>query len=71
MAGWPRSSSARIDDLFDLRARWQLLGQVVLALLAVALGIGIEVIANPFGDGVIRFERAVLDRVHGVLDRRA
>ncbi len=44
-----------IDDLFDLRARWQLLGQVLLALLAVALGIGIEVIANPFGEGVIRF----------------
>ena len=30
-----------LDDLFDLRARWQLLGQVALALLAVALGIGI------------------------------
>ena len=44
-----------IDDLFDLRARWQLLGQIMLALLAVALGIGIEVIANPFGQGVIRF----------------
>ena len=44
-----------IDDLFDLRARWQLLGQILLALLAVALGIGIEVIANPFGEGVIRF----------------
>ena len=27
----------------------------MLALLAVALGIGIEVIANPFGEGVIRF----------------
>jgi len=47
-----------IDDLFDLRARWQLVGQVLLALLAVALGIGIEVIANPFGTGVIRFSEA-------------
>jgi UDP-GlcNAc:undecaprenyl-phosphate GlcNAc-1-phosphate transferase len=44
-----------VDDLLDLRARWQLLGQVLLALLAVALGLGIEVIANPFGEGVIRF----------------
>jgi UDP-GlcNAc:undecaprenyl-phosphate GlcNAc-1-phosphate transferase len=47
-----------IDDLLDLRARWQLLGQVGLALLAVALGIGVEVIANPFGEGVIRFNPA-------------
>ncbi len=44
-----------IDDLFDLRARWQLVGQLGLAGLAVALGIGVEVIANPFGSGVIRF----------------
>ncbi len=44
-----------IDDLFDLRARWQLLGQLALAGLAIALGIGVEVIANPFGSGVIRF----------------
>lgn len=47
-----------IDDLLDLRARWQLLGQIVLALVAVALGIGIDIIANPFGAGVIRFNEA-------------
>ena len=47
-----------VDDLLNLRARWQLLGQVALALLAVALGIGVEVIANPFGSGVIRFNEA-------------
>jgi UDP-N-acetylmuramyl pentapeptide phosphotransferase/UDP-N-acetylglucosamine-1-phosphate transferase len=28
-----------IDDLFDLRARWQLLGQIALALGAVAAGV--------------------------------
>jgi UDP-GlcNAc:undecaprenyl-phosphate GlcNAc-1-phosphate transferase len=44
-----------IDDRLDLRARWQLLGQLGLALFAIALGVGIEVIANPFGTGVIRF----------------
>jgi len=44
-----------IDDLFDLRARWQLIGQLGLGLFAVALGIGIAVINNPFGDDVIRF----------------
>ena len=46
-----------IDDLFDLRARWQLAGQIVLALAGVALGIGITIINNPFGDGVIRFSQ--------------
>jgi UDP-GlcNAc:undecaprenyl-phosphate GlcNAc-1-phosphate transferase len=42
-----------IDDLFDLRARWQLAGQLVLAVGAVALGITIDFIANPFGPGII------------------
>ena len=46
-----------LDDLFDLRARWQLGGQLGLALLAVALGIGIAVVNNPLGEGVIRFSR--------------
>ncbi len=44
-----------LDDLLDLRARWQFLGQVVLAVGAVALGIGIDIINDPFGPGVIRF----------------
>jgi UDP-GlcNAc:undecaprenyl-phosphate/decaprenyl-phosphate GlcNAc-1-phosphate transferase len=44
-----------LDDLYDLRARWQLLGQVLLALGAVALGVVITVVNNPFGAGVIQF----------------
>jgi UDP-GlcNAc:undecaprenyl-phosphate GlcNAc-1-phosphate transferase len=44
-----------LDDLFDLRARWQLAGQIGLALFAVALGINIGFIANPLSDDVIRF----------------
>jgi len=44
-----------VDDLLDLRARVQLLGQVLLACAAVALGITIDFIADPFGPGVIRF----------------
>ena len=44
-----------IDDLFDLRARYQLLGQVVLACGAVALGISIDFIANPLGGRAIFF----------------
>src|SRR4051812_16614882 len=35
-----------VDDLFDLRPRLQLIGQVALALFAVALGITIDFIAN-------------------------
>jgi UDP-GlcNAc:undecaprenyl-phosphate/decaprenyl-phosphate GlcNAc-1-phosphate transferase len=44
------------DDYLDLRARWQLLSQVVLALGAVMLGISIAFVNNPFGPGLIRFE---------------
>jgi UDP-GlcNAc:undecaprenyl-phosphate GlcNAc-1-phosphate transferase len=44
-----------IDDLLDLRARWQLVGQLGLALFAVALGIGVAVVGDPLGSGVIRF----------------
>ncbi len=43
------------DDLWDLRARWQLIGQLVLAGLAVAMGIGVGFISNPFGPGTIAF----------------
>jgi UDP-GlcNAc:undecaprenyl-phosphate GlcNAc-1-phosphate transferase len=45
-----------LDDRYDLRARWQLVGQVLVALIPVALGITVGAIANPFGPGVIRLE---------------
>lgn len=45
-----------LDDYFDLRARWQFAGQLGLALLAIALGIAIDSITNPFGPGSIRFD---------------
>ncbi len=38
-----------MDDLFDLRARYQLIGQIALAGAAVALGVSITFITNPFG----------------------
>jgi UDP-GlcNAc:undecaprenyl-phosphate GlcNAc-1-phosphate transferase len=44
-----------LDDRFDLRARWQLAGQVALALVAVAMGVNVGVISNPLGSGVIGF----------------
>ena len=43
-----------LDDWFDLRARWQLAGQLVLAGLAIGLGITVTLLANPFGPGSIR-----------------
>ncbi len=42
-----------LDDTFQLRARWQLLGQLLLALLAVGAGITVTFINNPFGPGSI------------------
>jgi len=45
-----------LDDWFDLRARWQLAGQVGLAGFAVVLGIAVGAINNPFGAGTIAFE---------------
>ncbi len=41
-----------MDDLFDLRARYQLIGQIALAGAAVALGVSITFITNPFGPGL-------------------
>ena len=45
-----------LDDRYNLRARWQLAGQLLVAVIPVALGISVGFIANPFGPGVIRFE---------------
>ncbi|HET9083877.1 MAG TPA: MraY family glycosyltransferase [Candidatus Limnocylindrales bacterium] len=47
-----------LDDLYDLRARWQLLGQVCLALAAWFLGIGVSLINNPFAEAPLRFAPA-------------
>ena len=47
-----------LDDYFQLRARWQLLGQLAVALLAVAAGITVTYLNNPFGGGTIQLEGA-------------
>jgi UDP-GlcNAc:undecaprenyl-phosphate GlcNAc-1-phosphate transferase len=44
-----------IDDYLQLRARWQLVGQVGLAVWAIALGIEVGFINAPLG-GVIRLD---------------
>jgi UDP-GlcNAc:undecaprenyl-phosphate GlcNAc-1-phosphate transferase len=38
-----------LDDALDLRARWQFLGQVGVALVAVATGITVGHVTNPLG----------------------
>lgn len=44
-----------LDDRFDLRARWQFAGQLVLAAIAVLAGITVNFISNPFGPNNIVF----------------
>jgi UDP-GlcNAc:undecaprenyl-phosphate GlcNAc-1-phosphate transferase len=42
-----------LDDVLNLRARWQLVSQLILAVGAVLLGVSITSIANPFGPNQI------------------
>jgi UDP-GlcNAc:undecaprenyl-phosphate/decaprenyl-phosphate GlcNAc-1-phosphate transferase len=42
-----------LDDTWQLRARWQFGGQLLLALLAVAAGVTVTYINNPLGPGSI------------------
>jgi UDP-GlcNAc:undecaprenyl-phosphate/decaprenyl-phosphate GlcNAc-1-phosphate transferase len=44
-----------LDDLRDLRARWQFAAQLVLAAIVILSGITIGFINNPFGSGTIVF----------------
>jgi UDP-GlcNAc:undecaprenyl-phosphate GlcNAc-1-phosphate transferase len=46
-----------LDDYFDLRARWQFVGQLGLSAIAIALGIVVVVVNNPVGPGVIRLDQ--------------
>ncbi|HEX5826004.1 MAG TPA: MraY family glycosyltransferase [Candidatus Limnocylindrales bacterium] len=47
-----------LDDYYQLRARWQFMGQLLLALLAVGAGITVTFLNNPFGPGAIQLEGA-------------
>ena len=42
-----------LDDVFDLRARWQLLGHLIIAAVVIAAGIRIEFLTQPFAPGGI------------------
>ena len=48
-----------LDDRYDLRARWQFLGQLALAGVAVVAGITVSHIGNPFGSDDIVFPNAI------------
>jgi UDP-GlcNAc:undecaprenyl-phosphate GlcNAc-1-phosphate transferase len=48
-----------IDDRYDLRARWQILGQFLIALIPIAFGLRIAFISNPFGAGDLLFPDAI------------
>jgi UDP-GlcNAc:undecaprenyl-phosphate GlcNAc-1-phosphate transferase len=45
-----------LDDALQIRARWQLVGQLVVALVAVSLGVVVDGLANPFGPGQIELD---------------
>jgi UDP-GlcNAc:undecaprenyl-phosphate GlcNAc-1-phosphate transferase len=55
VGGLAAAAIGAIDDFLDLRARWQMLGQLVVAGIAVAFGITVTFIANPLGSGNISF----------------
>ena len=57
LGGAAAAAIGLVDDVVDLRARWQLLGQLGLAAGAVVLlGVEIGFVQNPFGSGPIAFE---------------
>ena len=50
-----------LDDVFQLRARWQLLGQLALGAFALYLGMTFNIVNIPFvGDGGARLPEAVV-----------
>jgi UDP-GlcNAc:undecaprenyl-phosphate GlcNAc-1-phosphate transferase len=48
-----------LDDRYDLRARWQFLGQLVLAGIAVGGGVMVARFTNPFGPGNLPIDATI------------
>ena len=48
-----------IDDRYDLRARWQIIGQFLIALIPIAFGLRIAFISNQLGAGDLLFPDAI------------
>jgi UDP-GlcNAc:undecaprenyl-phosphate GlcNAc-1-phosphate transferase len=60
VGGAAAAALGAMDDLFNLRARWQFLGQIALAAGAVALGVRIDIVNDPFGPGIIPLEPQIV-----------
>ncbi len=45
-----------LDDIFELKPGWKLLGQIAAAGVAVRLGLQIEFVANPFTGGLVALD---------------
>jgi len=43
-----------IDDVFELRARWQFLGNMLVAFVIIAAGIHIDYVDDPLGSGLVQ-----------------
>jgi UDP-GlcNAc:undecaprenyl-phosphate GlcNAc-1-phosphate transferase len=41
------------DDIWELEARWKLLGQVAAACIVIAMGLRVDFVGNPLGGGLI------------------
>ena len=54
-----------LDDRYQLRARWQLVGQLLLAALAIAAGIHIDSIVNPLGGPPIQIDGVLVANIAG------
>ena len=48
-----------IDDRYDLRARWQILGQLFISMIPILFGLRIAFISNPLGAGDLLFPDAI------------
>jgi UDP-GlcNAc:undecaprenyl-phosphate GlcNAc-1-phosphate transferase len=55
VGGLAAAAIGAADDLLNLRARWQLLGQLAVAGIAVVFGITVPFIDNPFATNNINF----------------
>lgn len=55
-----------VDDRYELRARWQFIGQFALVGVALLAGIRINWLPNPFGDAVIPLSDAAAIAVTAV-----
>lgn len=49
-----------LDDKFNLKPKWQIVWPVLAVLSVVTMGVGIDWITNPFGEGIFHLDTYVL-----------